>query len=102
MRRALRFSLWCLIVVALGGALLGYFVYSAVPEIPKLSGKLIKGTIEAGGRKRTYLDLHAARVDTRSTACGGDARFGSERCANGSSDGVWVRSLGEDADRWTS
>jgi polyhydroxybutyrate depolymerase len=55
MRRALRFLLWGLIVVALGGALLGYFVYSPDPEVPRLSGKLIKGTLGVGALKRTYL-----------------------------------------------
>jgi polyhydroxybutyrate depolymerase len=56
MRKVLRFLLWGLIVVvALGGALFGYFVYSPTPEVPRLSGKLTEGTIEAGGLKRTYL-----------------------------------------------
>jgi hypothetical protein len=56
MRRVLGFVLWGLIsVVALGGALFGYFVYSPVPEVPRLSGTLTKGTIEVGGLKRTYL-----------------------------------------------
>lgn len=56
MRRTLRFLLWGLIVVvALGGALFGYFVYSPAPEVPRLSGKLSKGTLEVGGLKRTYL-----------------------------------------------
>ncbi|HKH47973.1 MAG TPA: PHB depolymerase family esterase [Thermoanaerobaculia bacterium] len=55
MKRILRFFLWVLIVVALGGALLGYFVYSPAPEVPRLSGKLIKGTIEVGELRRTYL-----------------------------------------------
>jgi polyhydroxybutyrate depolymerase len=56
MRKALRFFLWGLIVVVgLGGALFGYFVYSPAPEVPRLSGKLTKGTIEVGGLKRTYL-----------------------------------------------
>jgi polyhydroxybutyrate depolymerase len=56
MKRALRFFLWGLIVVvALGGVLFGYFVYSPAPEAPRLSGKLIKETMEAGGWKRTYL-----------------------------------------------
>jgi polyhydroxybutyrate depolymerase len=55
-RRVLRFVLWGLLsVVALGGALFGYFVYSPVPEVPRLSGTLTKGTIEVGGLKRTYL-----------------------------------------------
>jgi polyhydroxybutyrate depolymerase len=55
MRRTLRFSLWGLIVIALGGALFGYFVYSPAPETPRLSGKLIKGSIEVDELKRTYL-----------------------------------------------
>lgn len=56
MRKALRFFLWSLIVVvALVGALFGYFVYAPTPEVPRLSGKLTKRTIEAGGLKRTYL-----------------------------------------------
>jgi polyhydroxybutyrate depolymerase len=56
MRRVLQLFVWGLIVVVvLGGALLGYFVYSPNPEIPALSGKLIKGTILVGGLKRTYL-----------------------------------------------
>ena len=50
MRRVLRFVLWGLIsVVALGGALFGYFVYSPSPEVPRLSGTLTKRTIEVGG-----------------------------------------------------
>jgi polyhydroxybutyrate depolymerase len=54
--RFLRFFLWGLIVVvALGGVLFGYFVYSPAPEVPRLSGTLAQGTIEAGGRTRTYL-----------------------------------------------
>ena len=56
MKRALRFFLWGLIVVvALGGALFGYFIYSPAPEVPRLSGKLTKGTLEVSGWKRTYL-----------------------------------------------
>jgi polyhydroxybutyrate depolymerase len=56
MRIVLRSFLWGLIVVvALAGALFGYFVYSPVPEVPRLSGTLTKGTIEVGGLKRTYL-----------------------------------------------
>src|SRR5438445_2729298 len=54
--RFLRFFLRGLIVVvALGGALVGYFVYSPAPEVPRLSGTLTKGTIAVGGLKRTYL-----------------------------------------------
>jgi len=59
MRRVLRFVLWGLIsVIALAGALgalFGYFVYSPAPEVPRLSGKLTKEAIEAGGPTRTYL-----------------------------------------------
>ena len=53
--RVLRFCLWSvLVIVGLGGALFGYFVYSPAPEVPQLSGTLTKGTIEVGGLKRTY------------------------------------------------
>jgi polyhydroxybutyrate depolymerase len=56
MRKVLRFFLWAVIaVVALGGALFGYYVYSPAPEVPQLSGTLTRGTIEVGGLKRTYL-----------------------------------------------
>lgn len=56
MKSALRFFLRGLIgVAALGSALFGYFIYSPAPEAPRLSGKLTKETIEAGGFKRTYL-----------------------------------------------
>jgi hypothetical protein len=49
-----------IVVVALGGALVGYFVYSPAPEVPRLSGTLAKGTI-AGGRAEADLpDLRAA------------------------------------------
>ncbi len=44
-----------IISVVLGGALFAYYIYSPAPEIPQLSGTLTKGTIEAGGLKRTYL-----------------------------------------------
>jgi polyhydroxybutyrate depolymerase len=59
MSRALRFFLWGVgVVVGLGavlGALFGYFVYSPAPEVPRLSGKLTRGSIEVGGLRRTYL-----------------------------------------------
>ena len=58
MRRVLRFLVFCLLsllgLVALCGALFGYFVYTPPPEIPHLSGTLTKGSIEVGGLKRTY------------------------------------------------
>jgi polyhydroxybutyrate depolymerase len=44
-----------IVVVVLGGALFGYFVYSPAPPVPRLSGRLTAGTIEVGGRRRTYL-----------------------------------------------
>jgi len=43
-----------IVVVALGGALFGYFVYSPAPEVPQLSGALTGGTMTVGGLKRTY------------------------------------------------
>ena len=56
MRGVLRAFLWGLIVVvALGGALFGYFVYSPTPRVPRLSGHLTEGTLQVGGLKRTYL-----------------------------------------------
>lgn len=56
MKRALRFFLWgLLIVVALLGVLFGYFIYRPAPEVPRLSGRLTRGTLEVGGWKRSYL-----------------------------------------------
>ena len=56
MRRIGCYLLWGLLVlVALGGALFGYFIYTPGPEEPRLSGELMKGTLEAGGRNRIYL-----------------------------------------------
>jgi polyhydroxybutyrate depolymerase len=59
MRRILRFLAFCLLgmlaLVALCGALFGYFIYSPAPEIPRLSGTLTKDSIEVGGLKRTYM-----------------------------------------------
>lgn len=53
--RFLRFCLWSLLgLVALGGALFGYFVYSPDPPLPPLSGTLTKASIEVGGLKRIY------------------------------------------------
>jgi polyhydroxybutyrate depolymerase len=54
--RTLRFFLLSLlVVVALGGALFGYYVYTPAPEMPRLSGTLTKGSIDVGGLKRTYI-----------------------------------------------
>ena len=56
MRRALRIVFWgAIVLAALGGALFCYFVYTPASELPKLSGKLVAGTISSGGLKRTYL-----------------------------------------------
>ena len=59
MKRILGFVRFCLcsllVLVALGGALFGYYVYTPAPEMPRLSGTLAKGFIEVGGLKRTYL-----------------------------------------------
>jgi hypothetical protein len=65
MRRVLPFVLWGLIsVVALGGALFGYFVYSPAPD-------------HCGGRAEADLpDLRAAGAGERRTAGSGDARLG--------------------------
>jgi polyhydroxybutyrate depolymerase len=53
--RVLRVCLWSVLVVAgLGAALFGYYVYTPAPEMPRLSGTLTRGSIEAGGLKRTY------------------------------------------------
>jgi polyhydroxybutyrate depolymerase len=58
MKRILRFLRFCffslIAVVGLGAVLFGYYVYTPAPEIPHLSGTLTKGSIEAGGLKRTY------------------------------------------------
>lgn len=56
-RRFLRFGLWSLLaIIGLGGALVGYSVYSysSAPEVPQLSGTLTKKTIEVDGLTRTY------------------------------------------------
>jgi len=53
--RFLRFCLWSvLLIVALGGALFGYYVYTPAPELPHLSGTLTKGSMIVGGLTRTY------------------------------------------------
>lgn len=41
-------------VVAIIGALFGYFLYTPDPEVPKLSGTLSKATIEIDGKAMTY------------------------------------------------
>ena len=55
MRRALRLFLRGLVVVvAAGGALFIYFLYTPRPEVPRLSGRLSDDAIQVGGLKRTY------------------------------------------------
>lgn len=54
--RFLRFGLLSLAAMAvLAGALFGYYVYTPASEIPQLSGALTRGSLEVGGRQRTYL-----------------------------------------------
>jgi polyhydroxybutyrate depolymerase len=54
--RFLRFFLYVIVaIVALGGALFGYFVYTPAPDVPHLSGTLTTGSIDVGGLTRTYL-----------------------------------------------
>ncbi len=53
--RVLRFCLWStLVIVAVAGALFGYFIYTPAPDMPHLSGTLTKDSIDVGGLKRTY------------------------------------------------
>jgi polyhydroxybutyrate depolymerase len=58
MNRVLRFLLRGLVVLAGLGAVLAalfaYLVYSPAPEVPRLSGKLTRGSIEVSGLRRTY------------------------------------------------
>lgn len=58
MKRVLRFLGLCLLglfgLMALAGALIGYFIYSPDPEVPHLSGTLSKDSIDVGGLHRTY------------------------------------------------
>jgi polyhydroxybutyrate depolymerase len=58
MKRALRFLLRGLIVLAalaaVLGALFGYLVYTPAPQAVQLSGTLTRGSIAVGGRQRTY------------------------------------------------
>ena len=59
MKRFLRFLRFCLYslvaIVALAGVLVGYFVYTPVPDNPHLSGTLTTGSMDLGGLRRTYL-----------------------------------------------
>ncbi len=66
MKRVLRYLLICLLsllgLIAFAGALFGYFIYTPDPELPQLSGTLIKGGVEVGGLKRTYLTYIPRRL----------------------------------------
>jgi len=56
MRRVLRFFVWLVAGLAVtGAAFFGYFVYAPDPAMPQLTGRLAEGSIESGGRVRTYL-----------------------------------------------
>ncbi|CAN7427705.1 alpha/beta fold hydrolase [Pseudoduganella sp. LjRoot289] len=58
MKRALRVLRFCLLsvaaLVAVAGALFGWFLYSPAAEVPQLSGTVAKGAMEVGGLQRTY------------------------------------------------
>ena len=54
--RVLRLGLWTvLVLVAVGGALFAYYVYTPAPGMPQLSGTLTRSSIEVGGLSRTYM-----------------------------------------------
>src|ERR1700674_2831910 len=53
-RLILRGLIGVVALVAVLGALLGYFGYSPAPEVPRLSGTLTRGTMTVGGLARTY------------------------------------------------
>ncbi|MBI1212384.1 MAG: prolyl oligopeptidase family serine peptidase [Alphaproteobacteria bacterium] len=59
MRLLRRIFVWTFVTIlalaGLAGALLGYFLYTPPQEVPHLSGQLTHGSMEAGGRVRTYL-----------------------------------------------
>lgn len=56
MGKVLRVFVWVVVgVAAIGAGLFGYFVYAPDPVVPQLSGRLAEGSIESGGRVRTYL-----------------------------------------------
>jgi polyhydroxybutyrate depolymerase len=59
MKRVLRWFAWIMLglltLIALCGALFAYFIYSPTPVRPALSGAVQKGSIQAGGIKRTYI-----------------------------------------------
>ena len=58
MKTALRVLRFCLLgvaaLVAVAGALFGWFLYTPAPEMPQLSGVVAKGTLESGGLTRSY------------------------------------------------
>jgi polyhydroxybutyrate depolymerase len=55
MKKALLYILLCLtLVITLCAALLAYFVYTPEPELPELTGKLTKATLDVKGETYTY------------------------------------------------
>jgi len=55
MKKALLYILLCLtLVITLCAALFAYFVYTPEPEMPALTGKLTKATLEVKGETYTY------------------------------------------------
>ena len=55
MKKALLYILLCLtLVITLCVALFAYFVYTPEPELPALTGKLTKATLEVNGETYTY------------------------------------------------
>jgi polyhydroxybutyrate depolymerase len=55
MKKALLYILLCLtLVITLCAALFAYFVYTPEPELPELTGKLTKATLEVKGETYTY------------------------------------------------
>ena len=49
-------------IILLLGAAYGYFIYSPVPDEPKLSASVGEKTIQVGGRTRTYLAYVPAKL----------------------------------------
>ena len=54
MKRILRVLLWGVALVVVLAALFGYFVYSPASAVPRLSGRLTRGSMTVAGLQRTY------------------------------------------------
>ena len=52
--RVLRFVFWCALVIGTLASAAVYALYTPAAPVPHLSGTLSKGSIEIGGRTRTY------------------------------------------------